>query len=191
MRQRRTLRIAPSRTRPGLAIVVLLALLPAHATTAELSREALSGGAMSTSAGSYLLDATVGEVGVVGFVQSNEHSLGMGFWQGMEHLRATAAPEAMAEVHFVNGLRQNFPNPFAGETALSFTVGARSPVRLRIFDVTGRRVATLFDQAADPGRYDVRWEGQDDTGSFVSTGIYFCRLDVGSWTETRKMLRLR
>lgn len=81
------------------------------------------------------------------------------------------------------------PNPFNPATTVSFTVtGNRAErVRLRVFDVSGRIVRTLFEGEAGPGTHDLPWDGRDSDGRSVVSGTYFCRLDSGSDSETTKL----
>jgi len=83
-------------------------------------------------------------------------------------------------------LSQNYPNPFNPTTEIRFTMPVASQARLEVFDVIGRRVATLLDKALQPGEYEVRW---DATGA--ASGVYFYRLTAADYTETRKMLLLK
>lgn len=84
------------------------------------------------------------------------------------------------------GLRQNYPNPFNPSTNISFTIPTRSFVTLRVFDALGREVGVLVSEELPAGSYVRRW----DAAGFPS-GLYFCRLEAGSLTETRKLLLLR
>ncbi|HMB70608.1 MAG TPA: FlgD immunoglobulin-like domain containing protein [bacterium] len=105
---------------------------------------------------------------------------------------ATDAPHAGPGAQgWVNGLTGTFPNPFRAATTVSFTVGQPSAVRLTVHDVTGRLVATLVDGDRRAGSDRVSWDGLDRTGRPVAAGLYFCRLVVGAWSETRAVLRVR
>jgi hypothetical protein len=97
-------------------------------------------------------------------------------------------------------LFQNLPNPFSKLTAISYQIpltpfnkgGQRGiPVRLAIYDITGRLVKTLVDERQEPGIYQVEWDGKNQ-----SSGIYFFRLQtrIGQaveFTSTRKLIFLR
>jgi phosphatidylserine/phosphatidylglycerophosphate/cardiolipin synthase-like enzyme len=83
-------------------------------------------------------------------------------------------------------LSQNYPNPFNPRTAVSFQLSAVGRVTLRVFDVLGREVAVLVDEQKEPGSYRVMWEA-----ARLSSGIYFCRLQVGGFVETRKMVLIK
>jgi len=170
---------------------IFLPMMLSHTVAAaSLQRSTVSGATLNESSGHYTLSATVGEVGVVGLVQGDLYTLGCGFWQGFANVFVPVGAPPAFEVLFQNGLRQNFPNPFSTETSIAYSVGTKSPVRLTIYDVAGRRVRSLVNAELDPGRYVRRWQGRDDHGQVVASGVYFCRLDVGAWTETRRMLRL-
>ncbi len=88
-------------------------------------------------------------------------------------------------------LEQNSPNPFNPNTTIRFTLPERSTVDLTIYDVGGRRVVTLVRQTKTAGRHSVDWNGRDNRGDEVSSGVYFYRLSAGSKTQTRKMVLLK
>ena len=81
---------------------------------------------------------------------------------------------------------QNKPNPFHGTTMLSYSLPVSAYVTLQVFDITGRLVETLVDETQERGPYQVQWNSKDNP-----SGIYFCRLRTGDFTDTRKMLLLR
>jgi hypothetical protein len=82
------------------------------------------------------------------------------------------------------------PNPFAALTRLRFTLPAGGAVRVRVFDPGGRLVRTLADRFMAAGAHGVVWDGQDDAGRAVSSGVYFVKLETGSVTQTRKVVYL-
>jgi hypothetical protein len=90
-----------------------------------------------------------------------------------------------------NHLLQNYPNPFNPTTRIGYSVGvvsgqssvASSQVRLAVYDLLGREVAVLVDEAKGPGTYWATWNA-----SSVSTGMYLCRLTVGIFVESRTMV---
>jgi hypothetical protein len=87
-------------------------------------------------------------------------------------------------------IEQNYPNPFRDETKIRYSVpmpGTR--VVIRVFDVKGRLVRWLVDRSHDMGTHRIRWDGMDDNGRRVASGIYFCRIKIGdAFTETKKMI---
>jgi len=88
-------------------------------------------------------------------------------------------------------LLQNRPNPFQSTTAVRFQVPGPTHVSLKVYDVSGRTVGTLVDGTRTAGLHEVVWDGRDDGGRNLATGVYFYRLQVGEYSETRKMLLVR
>jgi hypothetical protein len=88
-------------------------------------------------------------------------------------------------------LHPNVPNPFGVSTMIRYDVPGESRVRIRVFDVAGRLVRTLVDGERIRGAGLTVWDGGDDAGRFVASGIYFCRLEASGLTDTRKLVLLR
>ena len=89
-------------------------------------------------------------------------------------------------------LLQNFPNPFNPETTIGYELAESADVTLQIYNVVGQVVRTLM--AAEPqsvGRYQVRWDGMDDRGMPVSSGIYFYQISAGKFQDVRKLMLLK
>ena len=89
-------------------------------------------------------------------------------------------------------LRQNVPNPFNPTTTISYDVPeGGADVTIRIYDVSGREVATLVDGRRPAGAHQVTWDGRNSSGNAVSTGVYFYRMVAGSFVEARRMVLLK
>jgi hypothetical protein len=88
-------------------------------------------------------------------------------------------------------LHQNHPNPFNPRTTIAYAIGRDEHVSLRVYDVGGRRVATLVDEVEAPGLHVVPWDGTDDAGRALGSGVFFYELRVGDVTHTKKLLLLR
>ncbi|MGH1362672.1 MAG: Ig-like domain-containing protein [Calditrichia bacterium] len=92
-------------------------------------------------------------------------------------------------------LEQNFPNPFNPNTLIRFDVPATSlgaqTVSLRVYDISGREIRTLINEAVQPGQHQVEWDGLSNNGSHVAGGIYFYRLVSGDYVATRKMVYMK
>jgi hypothetical protein len=84
-------------------------------------------------------------------------------------------------------LYPNHPNPFNAQTKMEYALPAATPVRLVIFDITGRLVRHLIDGMQEAGYKRVLWDGRDEQGVVVSSGIYLFRLELGNKALTRKM----
>jgi hypothetical protein len=88
-------------------------------------------------------------------------------------------------------LEQNYPNPFNPETSISYTLKNAGKVSLEIYNLKGQRVKTLVNKQENAGQHAVVWNGQDDKGNAVSSGVYFYKLKSGNYTSTRKMILLK
>ncbi|MBD3367376.1 MAG: S8 family serine peptidase [Candidatus Eisenbacteria bacterium] len=104
-----------------------------------------------------------------------------------EYLENTGVPEDVE-----GGLRFIRPNPFSAQTTVAYSVPATgAQVSIRIYDITGRLIQTLFEGQRSGGVYEAAWRGRDRTGRTVASGVYFCRSTIGGTTELRKIAYLR
>lgn len=92
---------------------------------------------------------------------------------------------------YSNALHQNFPNPFNGTTTIAYSVSGRCRVEIMLYNPAGRLVRTLERRLRDPGRYEIVWNGRDNSGRGVSSGVYLCRIKAGGFRKTRKIVYLR
>ncbi|UCF04079.1 MAG: T9SS type A sorting domain-containing protein [bacterium] len=99
--------------------------------------------------------------------------------------------EETPEVPTVFFLAQNFPNPFNPATTIHFGLAHPEHVSLRIYDASGRLVRVLIDDYRTAHRYGVTWDGCDDAGRRVTSGVYFYTLNAGGFEKTRKTVLLR
>jgi hypothetical protein len=88
-------------------------------------------------------------------------------------------------------LEQNTPNPFNPTTTIAFTLPSTQHVSLVIYDATGRVVKTLADGVSQFGSHRLEWDGTDNAGNAVGSGIYFYRLEAGSFIQSKKMVLLK
>ena len=99
------------------------------------------------------------------------------------------APSVNAPREFV--LSQNYPNPFNPSTVIRFLLPQTSHATLAVYDVLGHRVRTLVDGVQTAGEQRVTWDGRDDRGAAVASGMYFYRLSANGLTQTRKLTLMR
>ncbi|MDP8201093.1 MAG: M14 family zinc carboxypeptidase [Candidatus Tenebribacter burtonii] len=93
---------------------------------------------------------------------------------------------------FRSKLIGNYPNPFNPETLISFSIVESSTfVNLKIFNVKGQKVKTLVNEQLSSGFYTRIWDGKNDAGRFVTSGIYFYKMQNADYTKTRKMILLK
>jgi hypothetical protein len=88
-------------------------------------------------------------------------------------------------------LSQNYPNPFNPATNIEFTLAKSGFVTLHIYDVLGREVRTLVSEHLSSGYKSVLWDGKNEDGNDVASGVYFYQLKVGDFSEPKKMLLLK
>jgi 1,4-alpha-glucan branching enzyme len=88
-------------------------------------------------------------------------------------------------------LWQNYPNPFNPETRITFEISRAGKVRITIFNVLGQRVATLLNEQYSAGRHELLWDGRNDSGEQLSSGIYFLQMKAGEFIQNRRMVLLK
>lgn len=88
-------------------------------------------------------------------------------------------------------LYQNFPNPFNPETNIGYTWNKSGSVTLKIYDVNGQEVRSLVNEIQSVGSHSVGWDGYNNIGQPVASGIYIYRIETADFTSTRKMILMR
>ena len=103
------------------------------------------------------------------------------------------APLGIAETRIPETffLDQNYPNPFNPETQIQFGIPNQQQVQLEIYNILGQLVHTIIDKNLSGGQYSVIWNGKNDAGQQVASGLYFYRFTAGNFTKTRKMILIR
>ena len=86
---------------------------------------------------------------------------------------------------------ESFPNPFNSTTSIRYTLREQAEVQCRIFSLTGQIVRTLVDTCQEAGVREIGWDGMDDTGKTVGSGVYICGLIVNNQISTRKLLFMK
>ncbi len=114
---------------------------------------------------------------------------------GMVHMNGAIPGEGLIKyeesVVYETGMLPVAPNPFNPETEIRFTLKDSDRVTISVFDIRGRRVVDLLDEVFSSGRHSVTWQGQNQTGQRVASGVYFARLKVGEASFVRHMLLLK
>jgi hypothetical protein len=110
--------------------------------------------------------------------------------------KGCACPAAVENSYYVptqHSLSENYPNPFNPETIIPFTIGGSEAqrIRLAIYNLVGQEIRRLADRLYSPGVHSVRWDGKDNTGRLLASGIYIYRLETKTFSQSRRMVLLR
>jgi hypothetical protein len=134
------------------------------------------------------LNGTLGQPSVIGRTSGTAGAAFLGFWYGRVAVMPTDAevtPPARDRLY------QNYPNPFNPVTTIAFSLESGGHAELAIYNANGQQVRVLVDGHRQQGRQTVSWDGRNDAGRPVSSGIYFYRLRTVSFESVRKMVLLR
>ena len=88
-------------------------------------------------------------------------------------------------------LLHNFPNPFNAHTQIAYSVAQTGHTELVIFNLTGQIVRTLVDEVNVAGNYQITWDGKDNAGVYVGSGVYVCKLNSGTTADSHRLLLLQ
>ena len=132
-------------------------------------------------------------------LNNNETEIQMDNKNTPRHLKLILGTEEFAEqnnqgiplVPLGFSLQQNYPNPFNPKTHITYQLSEACQVRLDVYNPVGQKVRTLVNQIQDTGIHTVVWDGRDDRGLPVASGVYLYRIEAGNFSRTRKMVLLR
>ncbi|MDE2889524.1 MAG: T9SS type A sorting domain-containing protein [Gemmatimonadota bacterium] len=88
-------------------------------------------------------------------------------------------------------LEQNTPNPFNPSTVIGYQLAVAAPARLAIYNLLGQEVRVLVNERKEAGSFTATWDGTDDLGRRMDSGIYLYRIQTGDFTAARRMLLLK
>jgi hypothetical protein len=132
------------------------------------------------------------ETGLNAYLVHGSNTIQMQLSWGWMYLDYLSIPTVLTSVKgesvlpLTFSLRQNYPNPFNPVTIIKYSMATSQHVRLSVFDLLGRKVATLVDQKQSPGFYEVSFDART-----LSSGVYFYRIESGSFVQTKRMLLLK
>jgi len=156
---------------------------PSHAMTSCVMSAAGSPGVGAGLRGV----GSLGQPTPIGIGTADGKRLYAGFWGSVRRQVVTGAPPGPA----TDRLLQNIPNPFNPATVIECVVSAPGRVRLEIFGLRGERIRSLLDAELPAGRHRALWDGRDDDGRAVASGVYFYRLRAGEFGAIRKLTLVR
>ncbi len=122
---------------------------------------------------------------------SLDRNPGTGEYQLLATLGATAVEMAKTDLPTVYALRQNYPNPFNPTTTIEYDLPEPTHVSLRIFDMRGRLVKELVNGKQAPGSYRLKWDGTNQAGEKVASGVYLYMLKAGNYVRIHKMMLVK
>ena len=159
----------------------------------DIPRQVLDGGgAMWLSTTSYKLSSSLGQsiTGVQGGATKKVYT---GFWNPwvVETSPVEWEEEDLTQRPKDFDLRQNYPNPFNPTTVIQYALPKSSFVKIEVFNILGQRVKKLVEEEQEPGYKRIHWDGKDDYGDEVSSGVYFYRIEAKDFVECKKMPLLK
>ncbi len=155
----------------------------------ELKSSVIGAAGSPGSSASFNSNGTLGQSSSIGPGGSTTFVLTGGFWSKLQ--TATGIFEAAIPPIFRNALLPNAPNPFNPVTSINFEVSKQSPVIITIFNIKGQAVRNLVREVREPGRYEILWDGKNNQGRQLASGVFFCQFQVGEFSDVRKMLLLK
>jgi hypothetical protein len=158
----------------------------------QIPRQVLDGGgAMWISTTSYKLSSSLGQ-SITGS-QSATNRLYTGFWNPwvvtMSPVEEVEGDVSQLPKEF--DLSQNYPNPFNPTTVIEYALPKASQVKIQIYNILGQKVRNLVDEQQEAGYKTIYWDGKDDHGKEISSGVYFYRIVARDFVKCKKMTLLK
>ncbi|MBU1680310.1 MAG: T9SS type A sorting domain-containing protein [Bacteroidetes bacterium] len=136
-----------------------------------------------------------GEVNVLKADNSSPRNIYLGTGYGLiempDTFNVTSSQEIINSFPVEFDLLQNYPNPFNPQTTIRYNVAKRSVVIIQIYNLPSQKIATLVNEAKETGRYSVIWNGTNDYGLSVASGVYLYRFYAGDFVDTKKLMLIR
>ncbi len=124
---------------------------------------------------------------IVGIVDYNYDVYGLNPRQNFNDFSTTANEDNVVILPDAK-LLGNFPNPFAGETVIAFNLKSAQPVRIEVFNLKGQKVRTVVESKLGAQLHNVTFDGKDDRGSLLPSGMYMYKMTAGGTVESRKLV---
>jgi hypothetical protein len=161
---------------------VLTQIIPAQIV---VQNSVFSNGSAQVGDGNHLITAIVGQP-VIGTMSNSTHASKAGMWYLYEHLVVTKVENTLGETPTSFRLEQNYPNPFNPTTTIQFAIPKMSEVTLKLYDVLGRKVATLVEEEMPQGVYKIDFDARD-----LPSGVYVYRIQAEDFSQLKKFLLLK
>jgi hypothetical protein len=129
--------------------------------------------------------------GILDDIRIYNYALSYGSIQSLNDFITDVEEEQEIKLPNNFGLTQNYPNPFNGQTNIEFQLSNQSSVKLEIFNILGQRIKSLMNEEKSPGYYSISWDGKNDFGELVNSGIYFIKISADKFSDIKKMTLLK
>ena len=177
------------------AAALATAAVLGHADPLEVGKSTVDGGGMSfVSAGSFVLGGTIGQPDA-GLLNYGPFSLVGGFWGGSTAATVSVGgdppPPTPAPLPTVLRVHPAAPNPMARATQLRFDLPVPGVATAQVYDLRGARVRTLIDRELPAGHHAVEWDGRDEAGERVGSGLYMFKIELGGHRTAQKVVVVR
>ena len=129
--------------------------------------------------------------GILDDIRIYNYALSYSKIQSLNDYVVSVDEEEEVELPNKYGLTQNYPNPFNGQTNIEFQIPNQSIVKLEIYNILGQKIRTLINREENPGNYSISWNGKNDFGDSVNSGIYFIKFSSDNFSNTKKMTLLK
>jgi hypothetical protein len=169
----------------------LLTLTFSLCFSAEITWQVFSGGGVNFSSNTnYILSGTCGQ-SMAGFSSGANNQMTTGFWNKKLSYTDVNDQENPLALPKEFALFQNYPNPFNPQTNIEYALPKASQVNLVVYNILGQKVRTLVDNFETAGLKKVIWDGKDERGNEIPSGIYFYKLKTANYSQTKKMIVLK
>lgn len=171
-------------------LLIILTFTSVYASGEEVPCWSINGGGMinlsSAKFGGSTSQTAIGKA-------TGAYRVYLGFWTPwvVEMSPVQGEDEDLSQIPDHFDLGQNYPNPFNPNTVIEYALPQRSSVKITIYNVLGQKVKVLKDKTEEAGYKSVVWDGKDDSGVELASGIYFYRIMAKDFVKTRKMTMIK
>jgi hypothetical protein len=113
------------------------------------------------------------------------------YWTYIDTVTVSVPDMSNSDMPGNYSLAQNYPNPFNPSTTIDFSIAKAGYVSLKIYDILGNEIKTIVNGFTSAGNHSAEWDGTNSSGTTVGAGLYFYRLQAGTFSESRKMILLK
>jgi hypothetical protein len=126
-----------------------------------------------------------------GIVKRVLHGFAFFEWELIDNIITDLPDTSTPQLSETFELYQNYPNPFNPATTIEYYLPSSAEVIIKVYNLLGQEVRTLVSEFHSPGTHSVEWDGRSDLGYTTGSGVYFYRMEAGSFIETRRLVLLR